>query len=118
MEGRFRQEGKRIMAKRKIVIVSSRMPASVQKRIRATLQKGELTKHGYSMYAPASQRHKALEKSIREDGARTVFRRLMLLYVWNKNDDPHLAKIAREDAEWVAKNYKNPDKWGNLRFVS
>ena len=92
------------MARRKIVI--SRMPVGTQQKIRRHLQPGELTKHGYSMSDPTEKRRLALRKSIKEDGARRVAKRLLLLRVWNKNDNPNLASIAEKDYLWVKNQYK------------
>ena len=75
------------------------------RRIRSTVKRGELTKHGYSVHSGDSLRHQALSKSVREDGALTVYKRLNLLYVWNKKRNPAVAKTAREDMEWVGRKY-------------
>ena len=88
-----------------------KMPKSVQRRIQETLREGELIKHGYRMRASATARHRALAKAVREDGGLTVYRRLNLLEVWNRNDDPDLARIARADKEWVKKTYYGSDLW-------
>jgi len=84
---------------------SRRMPKRIQEKIRRELREGELVKHGYSMHKPAKLRHQALAKSVEEDGALTVYRRLNLLYVWNKNQNPKLARIAKSDMEWVGETY-------------
>ena len=88
-----------------------KMPKSVQRRIQETLREGELIKHGYRMRASATARHRALAKAVREDGGLTVHKRLILLYTWNKNDDPDLARIARADANWVKKKYYGTSLW-------
>ncbi|MEM3507468.1 MAG: hypothetical protein QXT31_07455 [Candidatus Bathyarchaeia archaeon] len=91
------------MGRKKIVL--ERMPLSIQKRIRETLKKGELTKHGYSLSLPEDARRAALSKAVAEDGALTIFKRLNLLYIWNKNRNPSLAEKAKEDRDWVGKTY-------------
>jgi len=88
-----------------------KMPRSVQRRIRETLRQGELIKHGYRMSASERARHRALAEAVREDGGLTVYRRLNLLELWNQNDDPKLARIARADKEWVKKTYMGTDLW-------
>jgi len=87
------------------------MPAAVQKRIRAGLRRAELSKHGYEMSDRAATRHQTLGKAVREDGGLTVFRRLNLLMVWNKNDDPDLADIAQRDRDWVKREYYGTRQW-------
>jgi len=82
-----------------------KMPVAVQKKIRAGLQRGELTKHGYSMSDSQDSRRRALRKAVAEDGAATVYRRLLLLRLWNKKRNPKLASIADFDALWVARTY-------------
>ena len=90
---------------RRVRVVRRRMPVTVQRRIRTTLKKGELTKHGYSIRKSDEARHRALAKAVKEDGALTVYKRLNLLYVWNKNNNPDIARVAKEDMEWVGKTY-------------
>lgn len=82
-----------------------KMSVAVQKRIKASLEEEELTKHGYSMSAKVRSRHIALGKAVREDGPTTVYRRLLLLRLWNRDRNPKLAGIADEDAQWVGKTY-------------
>ena len=82
-----------------------KMPVAVQKRIKASLEEEELTKHGYSMSAKVRSRHIALGKAVREDGPTTVFRRLLLLRLWNRDRNPKLARIADQDAQWVGNKY-------------
>ncbi len=40
-------------------------------------EKGELRKHGYDIHHSPRKRRKALDKAVREDGATTVYRRLL-----------------------------------------
>lgn len=82
-----------------------RMPKGVQEEIRRKLKRGELTKHGYSMSATAESRHRALAKAVKEDGPAAIYRRLLLLRLWNRTKNPKLAEIADSDATWVANEY-------------
>lgn len=88
-----------------------KMPRATQIRIKAELEPEELSKHGYRMRASALSRHRALASAVQEDGAFTVHKRLNLLYVWNKSDDPDLAKIARADRNWVKHTYYGTPDW-------
>lgn len=88
-----------------------RMPLAVQRRIRETLEEEELRKHGYRMDAGEASRRRALAKSVREDGGLTVFRRLNLLQLWQRDRDPRLASIAHSDKEWVKATYMGTQQW-------
>lgn len=81
------------------------MPVETQKRIRETLKAGELSKHGYAMSANVDSRHRALAKAVDEDGASTVAKRLNLLFVWNKDKNPRLARVAKADRNWVGRRF-------------
>lgn len=87
------------------------MPVAVQKRIQEGLENEELTKHGYRMSMGEASRHRALAKAVEEDGGLTVLRRLNLLFVWNKDRNPRLAKVARQDGNWVKNEYYHTSKW-------
>lgn len=61
------------------------------------LKKGELSKYGYNLSDPASDRLSALIKSADTDGFATTNRRLIALQVLNKNVNPSLAaKVSRD----------------------
>ena len=89
----------------------TKMPRATQLRIRAEVERNELRKHGYRMRSKQATRHMALGKAVHEDGGLRVFRRLNLLMVWNKNDDPDLAKIAEKDRDWVKDHYYGTKHW-------
>ena len=82
-----------------------KMPRAVQQEIRRKLKRGTLTKHGYSMSATADKRHEALSKAVKEFGAVAVYRKLLLLRLWNREQNPKLAEIAESDAMWIGKTY-------------
>jgi len=65
------------------------------------LQKGELTKYGYHHDLSDEQRHDALKKALDETKPLSVYRKLIALYVLNKNTNPSFAAIYRNDADWV-----------------
>lgn len=75
------------------------------KRVIPPLEEEELKKHGYSLNAPEEIRHKALAKSIAEDGYRKTLGRLIALQVLFKRTSPRYSKIAARDREWLVKNY-------------
>ena len=69
------------------------------------LEKGTLSKFGYSMKNSQQTRHKSLKKAIKSVKPLSVYRRLNALYVLNKNKHPENAKIFKDDAEWL-KHYQ------------
>mgnify|MGYP000701639980 CR=1 FL=1 len=69
------------------------------------LEEGELTKHGYHLDKSLIARHRALNKSVKEDGYVTVIRRLNLLRIFNKkNKDKY--DLITSDMEYLRKKYK------------
>ena len=65
------------------------------------LEKGTLSKFGYSMKNSQQSRHKSLKKAIKKGDPLSIYRRLNALYVLNKNKHPENAKIFKDDAEWL-----------------
>lgn len=70
------------------------------------LEKGTLSKFGYSMKNSQIKRHISLKKAIKSIKPLAIYRRLIALYILNKNRQPDNAKIFKNDADWV-KNIKN-----------
>ena len=67
------------------------------------LEKGTLSKYGYSMKNSETSRHKSLKKAIKFVKCLSIYRRLNALYILNKNKYPNNAKIFKDDAEWLKK---------------
>ena len=65
------------------------------------LEKGTLTKFGYSMKKSQQSRHKSLKKAIKSVKPLSIYRKLNALYVLNKNRHPNNAKVFKDDAEWL-----------------
>ena len=70
------------------------------------LEKGTLSKFGYSMKNTQLCRHKSLKKAIKHIKQLSIYRRLIALYVLNKNKYPENAKIFKNDAEWIKNKSK------------
>lgn len=72
------------------------------------LEKGTLSKFGYSMKNTQVKRHISLKKAIKSIKPLAIYRRLIALYILNKNRQPDNAKIFKNDAEWIktTKEYK------------
>lgn len=84
---------------------TKRMPVATRKRIQEKLRKEKLTQFGYDMDAKERTRHRALAKAVDHYGASSVFKSLLLLRTWNRDQNPRLATIADKDAKWVGKTY-------------
>ena len=69
------------------------------------LEKGTLTKFGYSMKNTMKKRHISLKKAIKHIKPLSVYRKLNALYVLNKNKHPKNASIFKKDAKWIKKLY-------------
>jgi hypothetical protein len=65
------------------------------------LEKGTLSKFGYTMKNSQRMRHISLKKAIKSIKPLSIYRRLNALYVLNKNKHPDNAKIFKNDAEWL-----------------
>jgi hypothetical protein len=65
------------------------------------LKKGLLTKHGYHADLAEPARHEALQRALGEFTPLSLYRKLIAVYVLNKNRDKKRAQIFRSDANWV-----------------
>jgi len=73
-------------------------------KIKVVLEKGVLKKAGYASVKDLSleQRHSALRKANKQIGnPLSLFRKLLIVSTLNRERDPKLAKIFRDDANWV-----------------
>lgn len=73
----------------------------------AQLKEGLLKKYGYSSVKDLSpkERHNALARAIKAYDALSVYRKVNILVVLNKNRE-NLRKIFDSDRAWIKKNYK------------
>jgi hypothetical protein len=86
--------------------VSSRSKSRSKSKVRIPVRKsGELKKYGYDIYISAAERRAALAKAVKKYGALSVFRKLNVLVIFNKNKHPDLSKKFKSDRDWVGKNY-------------
>jgi hypothetical protein len=65
------------------------------------LHKGDLTKYGYHSNLSETKRHEALTLALKHIKPLSVYRKLNALYILNKNKDPIISKIYKNDANWV-----------------
>jgi hypothetical protein len=69
------------------------------------LQKGTLGQYGYHSKESKEKRHTALKKAIIHIKPLSVYRKLNVLYILNKNRNPKLSKLFKEDAEWLKNKF-------------
>ena len=62
---------------------------------------GALSRFGYAAHESMHARHAALLEAARHNGATEVVKRLNVLYIYNKNHHPALAKLFRSDLHWL-----------------
>lgn len=74
-------------------------------RVIPPLRKGELKQFGYSSANSVASRHRALAKAIKKYGDLSVFRKINVLYVYNKNKNPTLASKFTSDKNWIKRTY-------------
>lgn len=82
-----------------------KMPTTVQKHISMTLKSNALVRYGYRVSNPRDKRWKALDKAVKKENATKIYRRLNLIYVWQKNKNPEIARRAKVDAWHIGRTY-------------
>ena len=65
------------------------------------MEKGSLTKFGYSTKKSDQARHAALDKAINAYGKLTVFHKLLAQVNLRKRTQPKAREVFEEDAKWV-----------------
>lgn len=75
-------------------------------RVRIPVEKGKLSKFGYSTRKSDVARHRALNKAVDEYGALSVYRKLSAQVILRKSRQPKAREVFEEDADWIAENYK------------
>ena len=68
------------------------------------LRKGTLGKYGYKTKFTVSQRREALRKAVVGESYATVVRKLNAVATLQRNTNPRVYKILRDDMAWVQKN--------------
>jgi len=70
------------------------------------LEKGKLSKFGYSTKKSDQARRAALKKAVDEYGALSVFRKLNAMIIVRKRTQPKARAVFEEDLAWVRGQYK------------
>ena len=87
------------------MIVGSKRRSTKRKSPIGPLRKGELKQFGYAAHNSVASRHRSLAKAIKKYGDLSVFRKINVLYVFNKNRNPTLASKFNSDKNWIHKTY-------------
>jgi hypothetical protein len=75
-------------------------------KVRIPVRKEDfLKRYGYGAYRPESVRHSALTKAVKAYGASSVVKKLNVLAIYNKNNQPQLSKLFAADRDWVSRNW-------------
>ena len=75
-------------------------------RVRIPVEKGKLSKFGYSTSKSDRARHAALNKAVKKYGALSVSRKLNAMIIMRKRRQPKARKVFEEDADWLREQYK------------
>ena len=71
------------------------------------LEKGDLSKRGYSVKKGKTARRRALKKVVRAEGPLSTFRKLNAVATYTKNAAPSKSKTFKRDRNWVKKTFMN-----------
>jgi hypothetical protein len=69
------------------------------------LRKGELGRFGYKSSLNRILRYQALKKAVKELGSLSVWKKLNVLYIYNKNTNPLLSEKYNSDKNWIKNVY-------------
>lgn len=109
--------GKRIRVPGKCVKSPRKSPARRRQRsrsprrsrstskVRIHVRKGTLSKYGYSSHLSTAERHHALELAAENEGWLPIFRKLNVLMIFNRNNNPQLSRLFESDKRWVKANF-------------
>ena len=75
-------------------------------RVLPPLNKGSLTKYGYSSKLSDEERQKSLKKALKVYGYSSVVKKLNAIKILTKNTDPKRSKIYSKDLKYVQKREK------------
>ena len=69
------------------------------------LRKGDLTQFGYHTNLAADKRRSALKKAVEKYNALSVFRKLNVVYIYNKIRSPKSSMIFFMDRNWIKRTF-------------
>jgi hypothetical protein len=71
------------------------------------IRQGDLTAFGYSDVANLSkgEREAALRKAVAAHSSLSIWKKLNVLFIFNKNKSPTLSELFREDRDWIQQTF-------------
>lgn len=72
-------------------------------KIIKNLKKGSLRSFGYSSSKSNKSRHTALNKALNHEQKSSIIKKLNAVSILNKNTNPKISKIFRDDIVWLKK---------------
>lgn len=69
------------------------------------LKKNSLSKYGYTTHGNTQQRHISLEKAVKAYGASSVWSKLNVVSILNKNRSPKTSNVFTMDKNWIKKEF-------------
>ena len=82
-------------------IKGTNIKGTIKREPTFVLQKGTLGKYGYHSIESKEKRHAALKLAIKHIKPLSVYRKLNVLSILNKNRNPKISNLFKEDAEWL-----------------
>ncbi len=70
-----------------------------------TMKKGLMTAVGYSVTAPATKRHEAVDRAVRKYGKLSTLRKLNAVAVYTRRTSPAKSRLFKSDVAYVQKKY-------------
>jgi Family of unknown function (DUF5771) len=68
-------------------------------------KKNSLSKYGYTTHGNTQQRHASLEKAVKAYGASSVWSKLNVVSILNKNRSPKTSNVFTMDKNWIKKEF-------------
>ena len=103
---RYSKTGKRKLVKGSCI---TKRGSSNRKTIRTIgpLRKGDLKQYGYQKIEGLSlkTRRQALKQAVERYGSLSVWKKLNVLYIFNKNTNPALSELYNKDRAWIRETY-------------
>lgn len=84
---------------------STRWQVEHQSRGIGPLRRSKLSQYGYSTKIAKKARTRALNKAVKNYGALSIYRSLNALAVYNKNTNPEMAAVAKEDRDMIRSRF-------------
>jgi len=103
---RYSKSGKRKLVKGACITKRGLSNRTTIKKI-GPLRQGDLKQYGYQQIhtLTVKKRHQALAKAVIKYGSLSVWKKVNVLYVFNKHTNPELSELYDEDRKWIKYTY-------------